>query len=216
MFREGAVPEMACRNLLIVISLFLMSGCASFQPANIDATTGQFPASVEVDKKYIKIYRPFAGVQDINYVYLRAYSPYGKDKFYEFMKDALSKIGFKTTYSERELSQRIIAGGLSTYVTSISDLISLNNLAKATGPFLILDCNVFRLTDVVYRFDIQLIDPLSGDTYLEISRIRTAWLDVDKEINYPVLNVIKQWYDDSVKTPSERKIKSKVPKEGII
>lgn len=204
------------RNLLIILSLFLISGCVtSYKPANIDEATGQFPASADVDKKYIKIYRPFAGVQDVNYVYLRAYSPYGKDKFYEFMKDALWKIGVKTTYSEKELSQRIIASGLSNYVTNISDLISLNNLAKAAGPFLILECNVFRLTDVVYRFDLQLIDPLSGDTYLEISRIRTAWLDMDKEINYPILNVIKQWYDESSKLPHKTN-KSKIPKEGII
>jgi hypothetical protein len=203
------------RNLLIILSLFLMYSCTVYNPVNIDQATGQFPASAEVDKKYIKIYRPFAGVQDINFVYLRAYSPYGKDRFYEFMKDALLKIGFKVAYSEKELSQRIIAVGLSNYVTNISDLISLNNLAKATGPFLIVECNTSRLSDVVYRFDLQLIDPLSGDTYLEISRIRTAWLDVDKEINYPILNVIKQWYDESSKLPYEKN-KCKVPKEGTI
>lgn len=204
------------RNLLIILSLFLIFGCvASFKPADIDEANGQFPASADVDKKYIKIYRPFAGVQDVNYIYLRAYAPYGKDKFYEFMKDALLKIGFQITYSEKELSQRIIASGLSNYVTNISDLISLNNLAKATGPFLILECNIFRLTDVVYRFDLQLIEPLSGNTYLEISRVRTAWLDMDKEINYPILNVIKQWYDESTRLPYE-KYKSKIPKKGTI
>jgi hypothetical protein len=182
---------------------------------NIDQATGQFPASADVDKKYIKIYRPFSGVQNVNFVYLRAYSPYGEDRFYEFMKDALLKIGFKVTYSEKELSQRIIAIGLSNYVTNISDLISLNNLAKVTGPFLVVECNTFRLSDVVYRFDLRLIDPLSGDTHLEISRIRTAWLDVDKEINYPILNVIKQWYDESSKLPYEKK-NIEVPKKGLI
>jgi len=183
------------RNLLIVLIVYLMSSCAVYKPLNIDPATGQFPASADVDKKYIKIYRPLAGVQDIDFVYLRAYSPYGEDRFHEFMKDALLKIGFKVPYSEKELSQRIIAIGLSNYVTNISDLISLNNLAKVTGPFLVVECNTFRLSDVVYRFDLRLIDPLSGDTHLEISRILTAWLDVDKQINYPILNVIKQWYD---------------------
>ena len=204
------------RKLLTILSLFIISGCTTFfNPLNIDEATGRFPASVDVDKKYIKIYHPFAGIQQVHYVYLRAYSPFGQDKFYEFMKDALLKIGFKITYNEKELSQRVIASGLSNYVTNISDLISLNNLAKATGPFLILECNTFRLTDVVYRFDLQLIDPLSGDTYLEISRIRTAWLDIDQEINYPILNVIKQWYDESTKLPREKN-KSKFPKAGTI
>ena len=194
--------KIACRDILVILFLFLIPACATFEPVNIDKTTGLFPASAEVDKKYIKVYRPVAGVQDINYLYLRAYSPYGNDKFYGFMKDALSKIGFKTIYSEKELAQRVIASGLSNCgVTNISDLISLNNLAKATGPFLVMECNVFRVGDAVYRFDLQLIDPLSGETYLEISRIRIAWLNVDREVNYPMLNVIKQWYDESAKLP---------------
>ncbi|NJD55323.1 MAG: hypothetical protein FIA94_02840 [Nitrospirae bacterium] len=203
------------RIFLLLLFSFLTLGCASFKPANIDETTGQFPASAEVDKQYIKIYQPLAGIKEANYVYLLARSPYGNDKFYSFMKDALIKIGFKKVYSRKELSQLVIKSGLSTYITDLSDPISLNNLAKATGPFIILDSNVFPVADVVFRFDVQVIEPLSGDTYLEISRIRTNWLDMDKEINYPILNVIKQWHDESAKLPYE-KHNAKMPKEGTI
>ena len=131
------------------------------------------------------------------------------------MKDALIKIGFKKVYSERELSQMIIQSNLSAYVTNISDLISLHNLAKITGPFLVLESSVFLVGDCVFRFDLQIIEPLSSDTYLEISRIRTNWLDMDKEINYPILNVIKQWYDESAKLPHE-KHETQPRKEGNI
>lgn len=203
------------RILLSILTLFFILGCASFKPANIDVVTGQFPASVEVDKKHIKIYRPLAGIQEANYVYLRAFSSYSNDKFYNFMKDALIKIGFKKVYSERELSQIIIQSGLSACVTNISDIISLHNLAKITGPFLVLESNVFLVSSCVFRFDLQIIEPLSGDTYLEISRIRTNWLDMDKEINYPILNVIKQWYDESSKLPHE-KHEIQPRKEGTI
>jgi hypothetical protein len=203
------------RNLLVLFSILIVSSCASFKPATIDETTGQFPASAEVDQKYIKILQPLAGIKEVNYVYLRARSPYGGDRFYDFMKDALIKIGFKKVYSARELSQMVIQSGLSTYVTNLSDLISLNNLAKATGPFIIFDSTVYPVTDVVFRFDVQVIEPLSGNTYLEISRIRTNWLDMDKEINYPILNVIKQWYDESAKLPF-KKPEDRDPKEGTI
>jgi hypothetical protein len=183
-----------------------MTGCAApFKPANINPQTGLFSTNVEVDKKHIKILSPLTGVQESNYVFLRTYASYGgNDRFYEFMKDALIKIGFRTVYSERELSQMIIKSGLSVYVTNISDLISLNNLAKITGPYLIVEANVFRVTDTVFRFDLQIIEPLSGDTYLEISRIRNNWFDMDTEINYPILNIIKQWYDESAKIPYEK------------
>jgi len=207
--------QVSSKKLVVIFVLLLMAGCASFKPASIDQATGQFPASCEVDKKYIKILQPLAGINEVNYVYLRTHTPYSNDRFYDFMKDALLKIGFKKVYSGKELSQMIIKSGLSTYITNLSDLISLNNLAKATGPFIVLDSTLYPVTNVVFRFDVQVIEPLSGDTFLEISRIRTNWLDMDKEINYPMLNVIKQWYDESAQIPY-KKPEVKVPKEGTI
>lgn len=192
-------------HLLSILSLITLVGCAlPFKPAELDPKTGMFMTTVEVDDKYIKIYKPLAGVSEEKFIYLRAYSPYGGDKFYSFMKDSLEKIGFKKVYSEKELAQMIIQGGLSGYVTNISDLISLNNLAKATGPYLVLESHVYPVADTVFRFDLQLIEPLSGDTYLEISRIRTNWLDMDTEINYPIINVIKKWYQESTKLPYKK------------
>lgn len=120
------------------------------------------------------------------------------------MKDALLKIGFKRVYGEKELSQMVIKSGLSQIVSNISDLISLNNLAKATGPFIVMKSRVYRVGDAVYRFDLQVIEPLNSSTCLEMSRIRTNWLDMDTEINYPVLNLIKQWYDESIKLPYDK------------
>ena len=101
--------------------------------------------------------------------------------------------------NEKELSQFIIRSGLSERVSSISDPVALHNLARLTGPYLILVGNLYPLTaTAAYRFDIQIIDPLNGETYLEISRVRTNWiLGLDSEITYPVLNVIEDWYDAS-------------------
>lgn len=208
--------KISIRKLFVVLSAFLAAGCvASFKPVSIDETTGRFPASAEVDKQYIKILQPLAGIKEINYVYLRARAWSGGTRFYDFMRDALIKIGFKNVYSGKELSQMVIQSGLSASVTNLSDLISLNNLAKATGPFIVVDSTVYPVADVVYRFDVQVIEPLSGKTYLEISRIRTNWLDMDKEINYPILNVIMQWYEESAKLPCD-KIKHNIPKDGTI
>ncbi len=203
------------KKLLVIFALLSVTGCASFKPVSIDQATGRFPASAEVDKKYIRIQQPLVGINEVNYVYLRAHSPYGNDRFYSFMKDALLKIGFKKVYSEKELSQLIIKNGLSTFITNLTDLISLNNLAKATGPFIVLDSAVFPVTSAVFRFDVQVIEPLSGDTFLEISRIRTNWIDMDNEINYPILNVIKQWYDESAQIPY-KKPEVKIPREETI
>jgi hypothetical protein len=174
-----------------------------------------FPTSTEVDKKHVKIFRPLAGVEEVKYVFLQSSRAFGNDRFYDFMKDALLKIGFKKVYGEEELAKMVIQAGLSQYITNLSDLISLNNLAKATGPFLVLRARVYLVSDVVYRFDLQLIDPLSGSTYLEMSRVRTNWFDMDTEINYPVLNLIKQWYDESAKLPYEKCPEDSSGKQGI-
>ena len=193
------------KTFLMALSILALMGCSTpFKPVNIDPATGQFPTSAEVDQKYIKIFRPLPGVRNMNYVFLQAYTPHGNDRFYEFMKDSLLKIGFKKVYGDRELSQMVIQSGLSKYVTNISDLISLNNLYRAAGPFVYLQSRVYLVSNAVFRFDLQLIDPLSGKTCLEISRVRTNWLDMDTEINYPILNVIRQWYEESAKIPYEK------------
>ena len=205
-------------RIVIMLLVILISGwgcVASFKPAEIDKATGQFPASTDVDKKHVKIFQPLAGIKEAKYIYLRTHSQFQNDKFYDFMKDALIKIGFENVYSERELSRMIVRSGLSSFVTSISDMVSLNNLAKVTGPFLVLQSNVFLVGDCVYEFDLEMIEPLSGNTYLEISRVRTAWLDIDKEVNYPILNVIKQWHDESAALPFSKPEKKKAP-EGTI
>lgn len=201
---------------LLFIILFIVSGCAKpFKHVDIDPSTDQFPTSVSVDKKFIKIFHPLPGIQEVNYVFLQTYTPYGNDSFFEFTKDALLKIGFKRVYNEKELAQMVIQSGLSQYVTNLSDLISLNNLAMATGPFIFMQSRVYRVSDAVYRFDLQLIEPLSGRTFLEISRVRTNWLDMDTEINYPILNTIKNWYDESVKLSYEKPKREQVGKGSL-
>lgn len=196
-----------CQGLcrwVVVSLLFVIVSCASFKPANLDPSTGKFPAWTKVHERYINIFRPLAGVKEARYVYLRTYAKYGDDRFYDFVKDALIKIGFPKVYSKKELYEMISQSGLSPYIKSLSDPISLHNLAKVTGPFIVLVCSVFPVSDTVFRFDVQLIEPLSGDIYLEISRIRINFADMDREINYPILNVIKQWYDESAKLPYEK------------
>lgn len=56
---------------LLILTLFITTGCATpFKFAEIDPATGLFPTGTEVDKKYIKIFRPLAGIEEANYVFL--------------------------------------------------------------------------------------------------------------------------------------------------
>lgn len=191
--------------IVVIVILLTTTGCSlPFKPVNIDPVTGKFPASVEVQSKHIKTFKPLAGVKEARFVYLRADSYSHEALFYDFMKDGLAKVGFANVYNRNELSQITIRSGLSQYVTNLSDPISLHNLASSLGPFLILECAVFPIADAVFRFDVQLIEPITGNTYLEVSRIRTNWVDMDREINYPILNVIKRWHDESIELPYKK------------
>ncbi len=131
-------------------------------------------------------------------------SSYGGEYFYSYMKEGLRGIGLGQVYDEKELSRIVISSGLSLYVTDISDPVSLYNLAEALGPFITLKCGLAEIDNAEFRFDVEVGDPLSGDTYLEISRFKTNWLSMDKEISNPVLNLIKKWYDESASMPPQK------------
>lgn len=97
-------------------------------------------------------------------------------------------------------------------MTNISDLVALNKLSKVLGPFLILDANLFLVGDCHFKFNLEVTDPSSTDVLLKVSRFRTNWMDMDTEINYPMMNVVKRWYDDSVKLgPSDSKPVAREP-----
>jgi hypothetical protein len=40
-------------------------------------------------------------------------------------------------------------------------------------------------------------DPAQADELLKIHRVRMNWAGLDNEVNYPVLNVLKRWLDES-------------------
>jgi hypothetical protein len=205
-------------NSFIVFSLCVFFiGCApSFKNAHISSNTGQFESKTEVEPKCIKTYTLLPGVKNAKYVYLKASYSYNDNVFYSFLKNGLMVIGIDNVMNEKEVSTFILSKGLSNYVTSISDPISLHNLAEVSGPFLFIEADLKMVTDVVYRFDLKVTDPATNKTLLDVSRVRLVWLDLDKEVNLPMLNLIKKWYDESAEIKgSDEEIKATPPKIGI-
>jgi hypothetical protein len=188
-----------CVSALAV--LLLAAGCADFfKPVPPDPVSKEFPTDIRVAGEDIRVFRPLAGIGEVRFVCLRTVSEY-EPRFYVFMKDALLSIGFKNVYSEKELSGPLTHNGRREYSGTSFDSTDFRRLAEARGPFVIADAHMVRLNDETFRFIVVLREPVSDTIRLEISRVAAVWYDMDIEVNYPVLNAIKKWYDASAGLP---------------
>jgi hypothetical protein len=184
--------------VLVLVLLFSLLGCApSFRPLEIDSKTGGFKSWGTVKPEDIKEYKLYPGIKNIKFVYLRTKYPSDNDHFYSYLANGLRTIGVKNVLNESELSNYVLSNGLSSYVTSISDPISLHKLSELVGPFLYMDADLDIIRDCTFKFVLKVINPAKNEGLLEVSRIELNDLDLDNEVNRPMLNLIKKWYDES-------------------
>ena len=183
--------------LLIILLSIAFIGCdPGFKRAQINPETNSFDTRTLVKQKDIKAYNLLPGIKQTKFVYLRTLYTSNDDLLFNFMSEGLKSIGIETVLNEKDLYDFILANNLSGYVTSITDPISLTRLAEV-APFLYIYCNLKLFGDCSYRFDLKVVDPLTNTSLLEASTYRLVMLSIDKEVNLPMLNLIKKWYDES-------------------
>ena len=201
--------------LILVCTVFF--GCApSFRSAKIDTNTGKFDSNTQVEPKCIKTYNLLPNIKNVKYAYLKATYSYDDEMFYNFIKNGLYSIGIEDVKNEQEISDFVLSNDLSNHVTSISDPISLHKLAEVTGPFLFIEAKLEMVHDCTFRFDLKVTYPATNTTVMDVSRVRLVWWDLDKEVNLPMLNLVKKWYDESAQLePSSKDLKASSEKAGI-
>ena len=189
---------------LSIVLLAFLSGCGpAFKLNPPSEETGFYPTSSNVEAKDIQTYLPFSKIDKVKFIFFKGTYSLNDKIFENFMRTALVNIGFENILNEEELSKLIISNNLSDSLPSISDLVSLNRLSHITGQFLYMKANLSMPAECWFRFDISIIDPLSGEKLLDVSRLELNDLDLDKEVNYPILNLLINWKKDSLKTVSE-------------
>lgn len=170
----------------------------SYQVARPDSSTGMLPTSVEVKPDEIKVFSPMPGINNIKFVLLRTSSngnhtdPYG-----EFMKSSIAELGFPKIMTRDELVKIVLSSDLRDSVGNVTDPIALAKINDAIGPFIIVDAVQDFLGRAWFETRVRIVDPANADVLLEIHRVRNNWASLDREVNYPVLNVLKRWLEDS-------------------
>lgn len=203
--------------MLIVALSFALSGCSGgFSYLDPDYGPGRlFPTSVAIEKDSIKVYKPVAGVKKAGFVYFKVHDYLDDDDFHAFMKQYLETIGFEKIYGIKELTRVVIEKRLSDKIKNLNDMPSLQELARATGPFIIIEARLYRGTSLNrrnlterynnrFKFDIKITDALSGETLLEASRDRIALRDFNREVMHPMMNLINDWYVESAKLSDQK------------
>ena len=189
---------------LFVLSAGMLSGCAVYKVAKPDPQTGLLATGTEVKSDEIKAFVPSARIHDAKFIYLRSASggvAGGGEEYDKFLDGVLPELGFAQIVRRDALVKLVVNSELINSVGSVSDPVALARLSKAIGPFLVLEIVQIYRGYATFETMVRLSDPETTEVLLSISRVRTNWADFDSEVNYPVLNVLKRWLDQSKALP---------------
>ncbi|MBW8316593.1 MAG: hypothetical protein K0M73_17185 [Hydrogenophaga sp.] len=188
----------------LLATLVLVTGCAgTFQIPETVGTTGRFPDADPIGQKEIKTSKPFAGIKEIPFIYVRSASDAGsKDQQDTFFQESFKKLNFPKAIGEEELTKLVIKGGLTNEIQNLSHPIALHRLSRIVGPFLAMQITLFRVGDARFRIDSVVFDPVSAEVIFSATREKLVWASVDDEILFPMMNALKGWYDNSSLLPA--------------
>lgn len=189
--------------IVIIVASILISACApTYQIAKVDPETGLIKTSVTVKPEEIKISVPTARVHEVKFVLVRASSGgMFTGPFSEFVVNSIGGFGFPEVIDREAFTQMVLASPLRDTVGNVTDPVALAKVSDSIGPFLIVDAVQVHLGDAWFQTRLRVTDASSAATVFEVNAVRLNWMDLDKEVNYPVLNALKRWIDESRALP---------------
>lgn len=187
------------RLMYLSALLYALAGCTpSFQVVKPDPVTGLLPTGVQVKPEEITHYKPSAVVHDLKFVVLDTHSiGMGTNEFGGFMLASLKEFGFPKLITRDELAQLVLSSPLRDSVGNVTDPVALAKISDALGPFLLIDVLQAFKGEAWFETVLQVRDPARAEALLGVHRVRLNWMNMDKEVNYPILNVLKRWLDES-------------------
>lgn len=193
------------QRIVLGLLVIVLAGCGpTYQVTKPDAVTGQLPTKVEVKQDEILVFTPSARMAAARFFVLRTGSgnlhtnPFGK-----FMLESLPELGIRPVMSRDEFVKMVLASELRDSVGNVTDPIALARISDAIGPFLIIDAAQVFQGHAWFETRVRVTDPSDASTLLDIHRLRTNWANLDKEVNFPILNVVKRWADESRALPPD-------------
>ncbi len=179
----------------------LLGGCGSpakYQVPNVNLEVESYPSSSSIDAKDIFTNKPYSDVNRLKFVVLSPKNDLNYSEYKAFMKTSLIKIGFPKVLSETEFANLISEKRLAHKKDSLFDLEFLQKANKALGEFLVIKASLnHKDRHAVWGNQVEILDPESSETLLKFRIHKSLWNDIDKEFNYPAINLINDWYKSS-------------------
>ena len=198
-----ALKRSYMRSTVLLLLTLLLAACGSaYQVTRPDEKTGLLVTSVEVKPEEILTFKPLAGVDRINFVLLRAGSGGSHTSEYaSFMKKSIEAFGIRDVVTRDEFTKLIINSPLRDSVGNVTDPVALARISSVIGPFIIIDAVQVFQGYAWFETRLRVTDASSAEVMLDIHRMRNNFSGLDREVNYPMLNVVKRWFDESRKLP---------------
>jgi hypothetical protein len=189
----------AIRFAAAALAVASLSACATTLQATELNTEGRYTTDTKIDASKVTITKPFDAARHGARVLV---ADYRDDKtFSDFLVTSVKNTKkFGTVYTEAELEKYVIQNGVEG-VTDTSSLLSLNKLAKATGPLLVIKPYVEYKGGYNFSASIEAIDAETTETVFTAKQDAFNWSGLDQPLFFPLFNSLIDWTEGKAPPP---------------
>jgi hypothetical protein len=121
---------------------------------------------------------------------------HGEDHFDLYLRDELAKVGFPPAVTRAQLGRVYLDAGLGDVAQSVDDPISMYQLARVVGPFLLIRVRykIGGLGPTTYN--VSVWDAASSRSVFNLRRSQVVWWSFSRELGPPIVAALAQWRKD--------------------
>jgi len=183
----------------MLLAAFL-GGCASrYQAPTIDASTGLYDASTEVDPGGVLMSKSRVNPTDFGAVLLLTNSNIYPSHLEFMVRGSLNDLGYKNVINVAEWKAWASDRGFVVPEEIKGD--TLKDFSVRVKPLLIVDMRHAGGGERTFTM-LRVVDGRTLESLLVVSHPRTVWVSFDKEAIYPVLNELRKWHRKATQQPA--------------
>lgn len=199
----GGFMKKICLAACAVLSL-VVGGCSSTLEVPTLGADGRFASNATVDPENIQVTKAFDQTNWKKLVVVQEFTDNKQVNAFYFDSIGNSQ-KFEKVYDKASLETYVLANNFEG-VTDASSLISLKNLSKTTGPFLLV--RPYFVWNGGYNYDASLeaVDVQTGEVVFMANKGAFNWGGLDKPLFYPIFNAFMDWVDGKTMPNTDRVI----------
>jgi hypothetical protein len=178
----------------------VLSGCVipyTYKQNLPDLRASEAPTYSKVSPEQLTHNKPYRDISRAKFVVLVADSNRDPSGYTRLVRSALESIGFPEILDEVQFTKRLLDAGAQEAKAGVNDLADLRRAADVLGPYLVVQASLYKGGGEAWRVALTVIDPQGPEIMLKYDVIKIAWISFEKELNYPMFNVLRDWYHAS-------------------